>query len=172
MMRRFFFLFGLILLVACNNDQSTQERSDSEDAETVKTKRDEVMPEGLRNRRGYPIGTVEQANQLLEGAKAKRREIARRMADLIKDPSKAQLIKEISEPMEKLRPKLDRFENITNKIVSGESVEFLSPGDLGKLQYRQQTMLDAVIDSLSYINSLFDQVLTKSDLDLMKAQED
>ena len=157
-------------MVACNNDQNAQQDSSSDDTQTVKTKRDEVMPEGLRNRRGYPIGTVEQANQLLEGAKAKRREIARRMADLIQDPSKAQLIKEISEPMEKLRPKLDQFENITGKIVNGESVDFLSPGDLGKLQYRQQTMLDAVIDSLSYINSLFDQVLTKSDLDLMKTE--
>ncbi len=170
-MRRFLFLIGLIVLIACNNDQANQQKSNADDTETVKAKRDEVMPEGMRNRRGYPIGTVEQANQLLEGAKAKRREIARRMADLIKDPSKAQLIKEISEPMEKLRPKLDRFESITGKIVSGESVDFLSPGDLGKLQYRQQTMLDAVIDSLSYINSLFDQVLTKSDLDLMKAED-
>lgn len=126
------------------------------------------MPEGLRNRRGYPIGTVEQAEQLLEGAKAKRREIARRMADMISDPKNAEIIQNASKPMEKLRPKLDEYDMITEKIVAGEAVDFLSKGDMGKLEYRQQTLLDALIDSLSYINSLFDQVLVQTDTLLIK----
>ena len=102
-MTRILFILSLAIMLACNGDKTgNKAEANSTDNSEVKTKRDQPMPEGLRNRRGYPIGTVEQAEQLLEGAKAKRREIARRMGDMISNPKNAEIIQNASKPMEKL----------------------------------------------------------------------
>ena len=106
---------------------------------------------------------------MLEGVKAKRRELNNRVADLIGDQSKGAEIISISKRLEVLRPRLNAFDTITQKIVNGERVDFLSEQDLGKIQYREQSLLDALIDSLSYINSLYDQVLADSDQLIMES---
>lgn len=167
-MKNWTIVFFVLLAISCQNGKTdvTEEKSKEQT-----TKEQEPMPEGLRNKRGYPIGTVEQATQLLAGAQAKRGEIARRMADMIKNPKYTETIMAVSKDMERVRPKVDRFDDITKKIVAGERVDFLSDNDLATIEYRQQTLLDALIDSLSYLNSELDQSLGLTDELLMQESE-
>lgn len=165
-MKYWIILLSLSFAASCQSPGG--EKAVEEKSVTEKNERSEPVPEGLRNKRGYPVGTVEQAEQLMAGAMAKRQEIARRSADMIKDPKYADVIKSSSSKMETIRPKTDRLDGITQKIINGERVDFLSPEDLGKIQYRQQTLLDALIDSLSYLNSQLDQVLGETDKVLME----
>ncbi|MDX1684358.1 MAG: hypothetical protein R3275_03925 [Saprospiraceae bacterium] len=164
-MKYWMLLLSLAVILGCAEGEKEKEAVEESKTET---ERSEPLPEGLRNKRGYPIGTVEQAEQLMAGAQAKRREIARRNADFIKKPQYADLIKFSSEKMEVIRPKMDRYDSITNKIITGERVDFLSDRDMGKIEYRQQSLLDALIDSLSYLNSQLDQVLNETDTILIK----
>jgi hypothetical protein len=167
-MSKYILLILPVLFIACNNGgQATEEDSQKVENSQPAT----PAPEGERNRRGYPIGTIEQAEQLLAGVNAKRRELNRRVTDLIGDQTKGQEIISINKRLEALRPRLSAFDTITRKIIDGERVDFLSEQDLGKVQYREQSLLDALIDSLSYINSLYDQVLSDSDHLIMEKQE-
>lgn len=153
-------------LIACQSEE--KKAQDKAAAEKTGEKDAEPLPEGMRNKRGYPIGTVEQAQQLLAGAKAKRREIARRNKAMIEDTKYGELIRSTSEKMDIIRPRMERLDSLTQKIVAGERVDFLSDEDMGKIQYRQQTLLDAMIDSLSHLNSQIDVVLSETDVLVME----
>ena len=91
---------------------------------------------------------------------------------MIKTTEYTEEIMAVSKKMEVIRPKLEAYSEITQKIVNGQRVDFLSDNDLATIEYRQQTLLDALIDSLSYINSLLDQPLAITDKLLMEGKEE
>ena len=159
-------IFIILSFLACNNDPG--QKSDSETAVEKKKKMELPTVEGQRNKRGYPIGTIQEATQMLAGAKGKQTIINQYMTDLMKGQANGQDLLSIGKPMERIRPMMNRLDSITRLVESGQEVQFLSDRDLGKIEGRQQTQLDALIDSLSYLNSLLDLVLRETDEILMR----
>lgn len=160
---KYWFVLGLLVtFAACQNENGKKAEEVQEDKVELPTK------EGDRNRRGFPIGTIQEATELLAGAKAKNRELNRRMTDMMKNQGNGQDILAIGEPLNKLKPMLVRMDSLTTLVEQGKDVDFLSDRDMGKIEHREQNMLDALIDSLSYMNSLFDRILSESDKKLME----
>ena len=157
-MKYFILLSALLIAISCQNDKSQEVTKIPVNKE--KTKQE---PEGQRNRRGFPIGTIQEATQLLAGAKAKKTVINRRITDMIKDGENGALVLELGKPMEIIRPMMKRLDSITTMIEEGKEVDFLSDQDRAKIERRGQGMLEALIDSLSYLTSGYDQVLKISD---------
>jgi len=160
MMKYLVAAFCLILSVSCQNEPK-QEAPKKED------KKVELQPEGQRNVAGYPIGTMQEATQLLAGAQAKSKELNKRMTVMMEENKGRELL-EIGEPLTALRPMMTRMDSLTKRLVDGKEISFLSDRDLGKIERRQQTMLDALIDSLNHMNNLLDLILRESDKKIMK----
>lgn len=160
MMKYLVITISLLFCLSCQNDGAKQITEPTEEKE-------EVQQEGLRNVAGYPIGTMQEATQLLAGAQAKSKELNKRMTEMIKE-NKGREILEIGEPLTALRPMMTRMDSLTQRLVEGKEIDFLSDRDRGKIERRQQTNLDALIDSLNHMNNLLDLILRKSDERLMQ----
>jgi hypothetical protein len=159
-------IFIFLSFLACNDDPA--QKANNEPVVEKKKKVELPTVEGQRNKRGYPIGTIQEATQMLAGAKGKQTIINQYMTDLLKGQANGQDLLAIGKPMERIRPMIRRLDSITTLVESGQQVQFLSDRDLGKIELRQQTQLDALIDSLSYLNSLLDLVLRETDEILMR----
>ena len=142
----------LLIVVACNNDSKTNS-SNSSDAGATEFPVDRDDPK---------LANVDQAEQMMNNIQAKRTVINQILTAEIKSGGTPQNVLDLGKPMEKIRPMIDRYATIVGDMKEGKSVSFLSQNDLDKLKYRGLSEAEALIDSLTYINSLLDQVLDKA----------
>lgn len=161
--------FGLCMVLAFLSSCQSDNKKAEEKTEVVEEKKT-ITPqrEGQRNRRGYPIGTIQEATQLLAGAQAKMRELNRRMTEMMQKKANGADILAIGKPLDEIRPMAARMDSFTRRAEQGLESDFLSDRDLGKIEGREQKELDALIDSLSYLNSIIDIVLLESDKKIME----